>query len=113
MKLTVDDKRAVPMDRVVARTVAEAIRLLDGGGVEDLELDHDIAHEPSCGECGAPLKFACPETFEPVARFVAMMPPEMRPKSIRLISSNPAGAKAMAAILDGKVEVLDRGLGHG
>ena len=66
MKLFVDDVRACPNGWVLARTVTEAIRLIDTQVVEEVSLDHDIACRLVTGQ-----EHTSNETFEPVARFIS------------------------------------------
>ena len=72
IKLWVDDIRPAPEGWHWAETVTEAIRILDTAEVTELSLDHDISYKVSIGH-GDPRPFCSPETFEPVARFIAMM----------------------------------------
>ncbi len=73
MKLYVDDVREVPEGWVLTRTITEAIRLLATMKVDEVSLDHDYLYN---------------ETYEPVARYIALMPKETRPKYY-VHSSNP------------------------
>lgn len=67
MKLFVDDVRACPKGWVLARTVQKAIRLIHTQDVNEVSLDHDIACRLVTGQ-----EHTSNETFEPVARFIAM-----------------------------------------
>lgn len=117
MKLWVDDIRKEPEGWVRARSVTEAIRILDTMDVEEVSLDHDISMKVSVGseEAGysEPRPFRSNETFEPVARFIAekyrrcnFLDPKFgcvnlwAPK-ITLHTANSVGAEKMAAILEG------------
>ena len=87
-----DDLRACPEGWTPARTVTEAIRLLATMPVDEVSLDHDIiadcTHRPS-----RPMSM---ETFEPVARYIALMNP--RP-TVRIHTANPPAGERMAEIL--------------
>lgn len=99
MKLWVDDIRKEPEGWARARTVTEAIRLIDTAMPEEISLDHDISYKVSIGH-GDPRPFAAPETFEPVARFIAWRYHQegWSPK-ITLHTANPQGAQRMNHIL--------------
>lgn len=92
MKLFVDDLRTPPSGWRLARTVEEARRCLDTEIVEEVSLDYFIGN----GEGG---------TFLPVARHIAGLAPERRPKRVRLHTASDAGAARLAAALDGLVEI--------
>ena len=92
MKLFVDDIRACPEGWILARTITEAIRYLATWSIEEISLDHDIQCDPPNGS----LPHASWETFEPVARYIALMP--KRPKVSIHTANFPAGDK-MADIL--------------
>lgn len=92
MKLFVDDVRTPPVGWALARTVKEAIGLLEAGGVTEVSLDYFIGE----GEGS---------TFLPVAHFIADMPKERRPKRVRLHTASGAGAARLAQALSGAVEV--------
>lgn len=96
IKLWVDDIRKAPEGWHHAKTVTEAIRVLDTMEVEEVSLDHDISMKVSVG-FGDPRPFASPETFEPVARFIAA---KYRPGlPITLHTASSVGADKMAWIL--------------
>jgi hypothetical protein len=108
MKVFVDDVRYPPDDSWnLVRTVTEAIRILDGVVyVDELSLDHDI-------QCFGPPDLpgsihTSNETYEPVARYVAAMPVERRPKRVIIHTANPGAATNMMKILEGRVEKLER-----
>jgi len=91
LKLFVDDLRACPQGWVPARSVTEGIRILATMPVEEVSLDHDIACHLVMGR-----EHLSAETFEPVARYIALM--KERP-AVKIHTSNyPAGSK-MAEIL--------------
>jgi hypothetical protein len=92
MKLYVDDVRTPPAGWALARTVKEALSMLEAGGVVDVSLDYFIGE----GEGG---------TFLPVAQFIAGMPKNHRPKRVRLHTASSAGAAKLALALKGAVEI--------
>lgn len=92
MKLFVDDVRTPPVGWALARTVKDAIELLEAGGVQEVSLDYFIGE----GEGG---------TFLPVAHFIADMPKNRRPKRARLHTASSAGAARLAQALKGTVEL--------
>lgn len=101
LKLWVDDIRN-PVSFVGegwhwAKTVTEAIRILDTMSVSELSLDHDISMKVSVGY-GDARPFCSPETFEPIARFVAHV---YEPEQIKITlhTANAEGARKMAEIL--------------
>lgn len=110
LKLFVDDLRNVytlddegvpcfvenPDEWTQARTVTDAIRILATTEVSHVILDHDImiVNPPKDGLATSPGYSA--ETFEPVARYIALMP---NPPQVSFITANPAGQKRMEEIL--------------
>jgi hypothetical protein len=86
MKLYVDDVRMPPAGWALARTVKEAIRILEAGGVTEVSLDYFIGE----GEGG---------TFLPVAHYIADMPQERRPQHVLLHTASDAGAAKLAQAL--------------
>jgi len=94
MKLFVDDIRRYPDDWILARTVSEAIRILDTLSVEEISLDHDIACYHLDGS-----QHSSNETFEPVARFIVRLPKEQQPKIVYIHTANPYGADILYNIL--------------
>lgn len=115
IKLWVDDIRKAPEGWHHAKTVTEAIRVLDTMEVAEVSLDHDISYKVSIGH-GDPRPFASPETFEPVARFIARMVIENEvhtgeyPRVVRLHSANAMGRIKMMAILSPVrqfIEIID------
>lgn len=110
--LFVDDIRPAPEGWQLARTVTEAIRILDTQDVEEVSLDHDISHDVKVGDIHRP--YPCGETFEPVARFMAalatieqldgdndigLMQKDGPIPKMFIHTANPAGAQKMADIL--------------
>lgn len=90
VKLFIDDLREPWPDWHCARTITEAIRVLASIPVEIVSLDHDIA----CSHNGCFRgEF---ETFEPVARYIALMNP--RP-IVQFHTGNMVGGQQMAALL--------------
>lgn len=111
IKLWVDDirnpKSFGKADWHWAKTVTEAIRVLDTMEVIEVSLDHDISHSIGVDEIVRP--FPCGETFEPVARFLELLInsagdimfaynfPNKFP--VTLHTANPQGAEKMKNIL--------------
>jgi hypothetical protein len=93
MKLYVDDVRLPPAGWGLARTVKEAIQLLEAGGVTEVSLDFFIGE----GEGG---------NFLPVAHFIAGMPQNSRPSRVRIHTASDAGAARLAHALNGTVEIV-------
>ena len=106
IKLWVDDLRNpeefAGMDWHWAKTVTEAIRILDTMEVSEVSLDHDITHAILPGDAPRPSLIyqpvVCPETYEAVARFIARMP--VSKMEIRIHTANPDGAAKMKAVLE-------------
>ncbi len=94
-KLFVDDWRNAPAGWVLARTVEEALQVLRTGEVEEVSLDYMIGEDPD-------------HNFEPVARFIAQMPREKRPKRVLIHTSSGRGAWALERLLSGQVEEVIR-----
>jgi hypothetical protein len=107
MWLYVDDVRETPDGYQRARTVDEAIRILDTQDVEVLSLDHDIMCQGDVKNGMVVSAHTSPETYEPVARFVARLPEDRRPKWVIIHTSNGTAANKMLEILRGKVERID------
>jgi hypothetical protein len=103
LKLFVDDIRRCPDGWTVARTVSKAVRLLDTQDVEEVSLDHDIACYLFAGQ-----SHTSEETFEAVARFIANMPEERRPKIVWIHTANPLAGDRMTEILKDKVKDIRR-----
>ena len=82
-----------------ARTITEAIRILATMPVEAVSLDHDIACEPNSGNSHTSW-----ETFEPVARYIALM--NSKPE-VEIHTANPTGGEIMAKILGVKYVWMD------
>lgn len=101
--------RPCPPGWHIARTVDEAIRILADGmhtlidPVKVVDLDHDIKYLVTVDLKGdgnkTEIEVASPETFQPVARYIALMPPEYRPE-VLFHTANPDGERAMRAILE-------------
>lgn len=109
MKLYVDDIRKPPDDSWhLVRSNTEAIRILATQNVEEISLDHDIACYLVTGQ-----EHTSNETFQPIAYFIAKMPENERPKTVRIHTANPGGADIFVSILQGKVENLIRDDRHG
>lgn len=92
IKLYVDDVRECPEGWHLARTITEAIRILATMSVDEVSLDHDIGygHTESFEIVG--------ETFEPVARYIALM--ENKPK-VYVHSGNPTAFDRYRHIIGG------------
>lgn len=91
IKLFVDDIRDAPEGWHLVRTVTEAIRALATAPVTITEVscDHDITHHG----------MTCPETFEPVIRYIALMPSDRRPLKVRIHTANAVGARKLKKII--------------
>ena len=99
MKLWVDDIRKEPDCWIRAMTVTEAIRILDTVFIDEVSLDHDISMKVSVGH-GDSRPFASPETFEPVARFIAAYFDESPdPLKVTIHTANGTAANVMKDIL--------------
>jgi hypothetical protein len=93
LKVFVDDLRDCPKGWQVARTITEAIRILSTQPVEEVSLDHDIM---------AHVNVASEETFEPVARYLAVLNSILELNNqikVRIHTSNTTAGKVMADIL--------------
>ena len=99
LKLFVDDIRSCPEGWVPARTVTEAIRILATQIVTEVSLDHDITCE--YGLTGS--SHSSPETFEPVAWYLALMGgqggKEWIYPTIRIHTANVEAGRRMAQIM--------------
>lgn len=93
MKLFVDDLRREPKGWIRTSTITEAIIILATKLVVIVSLDYDIVN--SCNH--RPSEPFSNETFEPVARYLALM--EYRPE-IQFHTSNHWGFKHMCDILE-------------
>ncbi|MBL0058713.1 MAG: hypothetical protein IPP35_06325 [Elusimicrobia bacterium] len=87
-----DDLRSPPPGWLLARTVQEALSILEAGGAEEVSLDYFIGN----GEGG---------NFLPVAHFIAQMPESRRPRRVRIHTASDAGASALARALAGAVVI--------
>ena len=96
VKLFIDDIRKEPEGWHRAKTVTEAIRILDTMEVDEVSLDHDISTRVDVG-CGDVRDVASQETFEPVARFIAAK--YALGIKITLHTGSGVGADKMAEIL--------------
>lgn len=99
IKLFVDDWREAPEGWHWARTITEAVRLLEAGFVEVVSLDHDIV------KSATGMDFS-DENFSTVARYLAVLPPDRLPVRVYIHTANPEGAKLMMAMLQDKIEVV-------
>lgn len=99
IKLWVDDLRQPPPGWHWVRSVTEAIRVLDTIPVLEISVDHDICHTKERSGILIPTGESCNETFEPVVRFLAMMPANHMPSRIVIHTSNPTAAEKLTTIL--------------
>src|SRR5260221_8089597 len=96
-KLFVDDYRIGPDGWYTAKTITESIRVLSGPMyAEVVSLDHDIIYREGKHSFSE-------ETFETVARYIALMPQERLPKVVYIHTANPRGANDIEDILKGIV----------
>lgn len=95
LKLYVDDVRTPPPGWALARTIEDAVRILSEGDVEEVSLDYVIGLDPT-------------HNFSEVARFIVALPPEKRPRAVRIHTSSDSGALELARILEGHVEQILR-----
>ena len=99
-RLFVDDIREIPKGWFGARTVSDTIRFLHvfskENAIAEISLDHDILF-PSHGIDRYSMYSA--ENFSGIAYYIAMMPKELRPKRIRIHSSNAGAAMTMCDIM--------------
>ena len=99
MKLFVDDVRMCPDGWVPARSVTEAIRILDTQKIEEISLDHDIACRLVTGQ-----EHSSNETFEPVARYLALLFDsesfDREDIKVRIHTANFEAGRKMAHILN-------------
>lgn len=105
MKLWLDDNRPAPPGWTHARTAEEAMVHLFNGGVEEMDLDHDLG-EPECshckGKCDRPCRCTCHRAMLNGSDLVNWMReqnlwPQNKPK---VHSSNPVGAAYMKGVID-------------
>jgi hypothetical protein len=102
INLWVDDIRQAPMGWHRAKTVTEAIRILDEYEVTEVSLDHDISARVVDFQ-GLSRVYLSAETFEPVARFIQRMVESIGTGDlwrINLHSANPVGRANMVKILE-------------
>src|SRR5258707_9232236 len=97
MNLYVDDQRPCPPGWTIARTIDDAIRILSDGmtginPVEVVDMDHDIHYDFKIE--GKEYHLDSPETFQPIVRYIALMPEEWRPE-VRYHTANPTGETKM------------------
>ncbi len=95
MKLFVDDARTPPPGWQLARTVQEAIHLLDTDTFEDVSLDYVIGYDDQ-------------ENFSPVAKHIVSLSQEKRPKRVYIHTSSSFGARKLEGILYGHVDKIIR-----
>ena len=98
MKLFVDDLRACPDGWQLARTNTEAIRLLAGGWVDEISLDHDICVTGPKNKNNKVIistGFSL-ETFQPVAYYISLM--QKKPE-VYFHTANYEAGERMARII--------------
>lgn len=98
INLFVDDIRVPWKGWEGANTITDAIRILATVPVRTISLDHDI-QQSIPGHRGF-------ETFEPVARYIALMPLAARPE-VQFHTGNPVGGQKMADIIGVKYLWVD------
>lgn len=91
IKLFVDDLRPCPDGWHLARTITEAIRILHNMFVSEVSLDYDIVFKRNKRLPEGS------ETFEPVARYIALL--KHPPTIIRIHTGNQDGAVILSEIL--------------
>lgn len=96
-RLFVDDMRPIPDGWYGARTVSDTIRFLANfSPVAEISLDHDILF-PQHGIDKYAMYSA--ENYSGVAYYIAAQPPELRPRKIRIHSSNSGAAMSMCDVM--------------
>jgi len=96
-KLFVDDTREIPKGWMGARTVSDTLRFLHMfSPIAEISLDHDILF-PQHGIDRYTMYSA--ENYTGVAYYIARMPTELKPKKIRIHSSNSGAAMSMCEIM--------------
>lgn len=107
ISLFVDDIRPAPSKGwQVARSNTEAIRILATVKVSAISVDHAMIMTRKTAE-GHTVPVVdkedhlvdCPETFEPVIRYLALMPVDTRPRTITCHSIDPTAYDKYNAIL--------------
>jgi len=94
MNLYVDDMRRCPDGWELARTNADAIRILATKDVKKISIDHDICVYIRKQHILTTIE----ENFTPIVYYIVAMPKEKRPEII-LHSANGWGRKTMFEIL--------------
>jgi len=96
-KLFVDDTREIPKGWMGARTVSDTLRFLHNfSPIAEISLDHDILF-PQHGIDRYSMYSA--ENYMGVAFYIASQPEELRPRKIRIHSSNAGAALTMCEIM--------------
>lgn len=93
MKLYVDDWRMPPAGWALARTIEEAIEMLNKNAVEEISLDFVIGEDMQ-------------NNFSPVARHIVKLPKEKRPRRVQIHTSSGQGARTLEQILKGHVDEI-------
>lgn len=103
--LYVDESRPCPPGWTPAKTITEALQILATQEVHVVSLDYDIdlvvdVEVPSRrGTKTLQVEYRSAETWEPVARYMALMPEGVRPE-VQYHTANPKGEAIMREILD-------------
>jgi len=87
IKLYVDDERPCPDGWVLARTYAEAIKLIHGRGVAEISLDHDL------GEDKTGYSLAC------AIETMAYEDDSYAPPTIHVHTANPVGRQNIEHVI--------------
>lgn len=96
-RLFVDDNREPPKGWMCARTVSDTILFLRSfSPIAEISLDHDILF-PQHGVDRYSMYSA--ENYKGVACYIESMPEGLRPRRIRIHSSNAGAARTMAEIM--------------
>jgi len=108
MKLYIDDIREAPKGWTLARTVGQAIKLIEmfGKEIDEFSFDHDISHQVKVGKVSRP--YPCDECFCAVARYAVAYydhcyyNEEVKDEIKTTIhTANPSGAGDLKTILVG------------
>lgn len=96
-KIFVDDNREIPNGWFGARTISDTLQFLHKfSPIAEISLDHDILF-PQHGIDRYSMYSA--ENFMGVAYYIALQPKTLRPKRIRIHSSNAGAALRMCEIM--------------
>jgi hypothetical protein len=96
-KIFVDDNREIPEEWFGARTVSDTIQFLHKfSPIAEISLDYDILF-PQHGIDRYSMYSS--ENFSGVAYYIALQPEELKPKKIRIHSSNTGASMQMCNIM--------------